>query len=199
MKIGLFGGSFDPIHIGHLIIANFSLEEFGLDKVFFIPANASPFKTEYLFSPACRLEMVRLAVKDNEKFEVSDFEITKGGVSYTITTIEYFENLLPGSQIFLIVGQDSAESLHLWKDSKKIVEKVNVVVYPRIINGEFRKFKVPEPLKEYKDKFHILNTPYVDISSTLIRERLRSRKSIRYLVPKEVLDYISKHFVDSYF
>ncbi len=196
MRIGLFGGSFDPIHIGHLIIANFSLEEFDLDKVFFIPANASPFKTEYLFSPKCRLDMVRLAVEDNEKFEVSDFEISKGGTSYTVTTVEHFEKLFPNSRIFLILGQDSAQSLHLWKDNKRILEKVDVIVYPRSMSGKFERFEIPEPLEVYRDKFFILDTPYIDISSTLIRERLKSGKSIRYLVPEEVFDYISKHFAN---
>jgi nicotinate-nucleotide adenylyltransferase len=189
MKVGLFGGSFDPIHIGHLIIANFALNEFALDKVIFIPASTSPFKNDYLFTPIDRLEMVKIAIRDNDKFEVSDFEVKNGGISYTIRTVEYFKKVY---RIFLIVGQDSAESLHCWKESFEILRNVEVLVYRRIIDGIVKDFKVPEVLVEYANKFHIINSPYIDVSSTLVRKLLNSGKSVRYLVPDGVLEYIKR-------
>lgn len=186
MKIGIFGGSFDPIHIGHLIVAQTSIEKCGLDKVVFVPAKVSPFKVDRksFFSDFDRLEMVRLAVEDNPKFEVSDFEISSNGISYTYITVEYFSEVYSGSDLFLIVGGDSFETFHKWKNYEKILDKVMLIVYPR---GDL---VFPRELESYRDKVLLLEVPKIGISSTEIRNRLEKGEEIRYFLPCKVYDYI---------
>ncbi|MEN2997698.1 MAG: nicotinate (nicotinamide) nucleotide adenylyltransferase [Brevinematia bacterium] len=188
MRVGLFGGSFDPIHIAHLMVAQIASEELDMDKVIFIPAKVSPLKvdTPYLFTDSQRLEMLRLATKGNERFEVSDFEISLPRVSYTYLTVEYFYDRYKGEELFLIVGGDSFESFCKWKNYKDIVTKVKIVVYPR----ENRCICIPRELEEFRERIIVLNGPLVDISSTMIRERIKHNKEVRYFLPCEVYNYI---------
>jgi nicotinate-nucleotide adenylyltransferase len=187
MKIGIFGGTFNPPHYGHLIVAEFIREEVGLDKIIFIPCSIPPHKqnNEYLSqiaSPEHRFEMVKLAITGNKFFEVSDIEINRGGVSYTIDTVNYFVSNFPEEKFYLLIGADQFAEFHTWRKPDEIVQKVNLIVFNRpgfvIPKTEFSKFAT------------FITIPNIEISASTIRKRIRHGKSIKYLVPPAVEEYI---------
>ncbi len=186
LRIGIFGGTFDPIHNGHLIIAQLAAEEVGLEKVIFIPNKIPPHREEPFASPDSRYEMVKLSISDNPLFEISDSELKKGERSYSVETIRELKTIYPDKSIFLIIGEDTYHELSTWKDIGKLSEMVTFLVAPR--PGFDKKGEV---LLFLKAKF--LHTPYLEISGSQIRERVRERKSIRYLVPEKVEEYIVSH------
>ncbi|MFQ5824279.1 MAG: nicotinate-nucleotide adenylyltransferase [bacterium] len=182
MKIGLFGGTFDPIHCAHLIIAQYIKEELNLNKVVFIPAAYPPHK-QVFSEPQLRFKMVNLAIINNAAFECSEIEITKKETSYSVDTIELINKTLnlPKDKLFWIMGSDNFVDLPNWKDPKKIIELCTMVIFPRI-QDSFD--KTPE---EYKNKvIYLKNAPIIDISSTTIRSLVQKGRSIKYLVPSAV-------------
>jgi nicotinate-nucleotide adenylyltransferase len=184
-RIALFGGTFDPVHIGHLLMARTAQEEMGFDKVIFIP-NAQPphRRSSTLFNAEDRIAMARLAVAYNGAFEVSDFEVRKGGRSYSVDTVVHFREAYPApAKLFFIVGGDAINQIHTWKDIEAIKKmctfvSVNRPGYPR---GMARL------------RYHALSMHGIDISSTEIRKRIQQGRSIQYLVPESVLGYIREH------
>ena len=188
-KIGIFGGTFDPPHIGHLIIAKFAQDELELSKVIFVPTGTPPHRTPT--TPAdIRLEMVKLAV--DREFEVSDFEVKKEGVSWTYETILYFRSTFPKSRLFLIVGEDEVRNFHTWKNPKIILENCTVAWYPRFSDNSETLNILNEKFGSMSKNFLMLKAPKIEISSTLIRERVRQGKSIRFLVPQKVENFIAE-------
>jgi nicotinate-nucleotide adenylyltransferase len=184
-KIGLLGGTFDPIHIGHLLMARTAQEMTGLDKVIFIPSCVPPHKkSPTLFSAMDRLKMVRLAIKANPAFEVSDFEIRKGGRSYSVDTVRHFHESLPTSaRLFFIVGGDAVKELDTWKNIAEIKAmcsfiSVNRPGYPR---------------DEARLEYHAVTMNGIEMSSTEIRKRIQQGKTVQYLVPDSILRYIKRH------
>lgn len=196
MKIGIFGGTFDPIHLAHLIIAQTTIDELHLDKVIFIPAKISPLKinTPPLFSDTQRLEMIKLATQDNNKFEVSDFEIISTEISYTYITIQHFHQKYLNDSLFLIIGEDSFMEFNKWKNYQEILDKTQIVVYPR----KSKNIIIPEYLNNFKDKIIILNAPIIEISSTLIREKIHQKKEIRYFLHPTTYNYIKRILKNQY-
>ncbi len=187
MKIGIFGGSFNPVHIAHLIIAESIREEFKLDKIIFVPAGKHPLKSDSeIISSEHRLKMLFLAIEGNPFFEVSDYEIKKNTVSYTVETLKFFyKNYAP---LYLIVGNDWLKEFNKWYRYQKIFDYAYLIVLKRVdFHG------IPDFLQEFKNKILFANNPIIEISSTLIRERLKKNQSIRYLVPPQVYDYIIKN------
>ncbi|MGC8766331.1 MAG: nicotinate-nucleotide adenylyltransferase [Brevinematia bacterium] len=192
MKIAIFGGTFDPIHIGHLIVAEFSVDFFGLDKVIFVPSKVSPFKVgkSCFFSDEDRLKMIELAIEGNPRFEVSDFEIKRDEISYTYITVKHFLNVYKGNELFLIIGGDTFEGFTKWKEYKYILENVKLIVYPRLGYS----LEIPKEIEVYRNKITFLEVPLIGISSTLIRQRIENAMSIRYLVRENVYEYILNKF-----
>lgn len=186
-RIGIMGGTFDPIHIGHLIIAEKAREEFSLKKVFFIPAGIPPHKKETFASPFHRLEMVRTAIKGNRYFQIDDVEIKKQTPAYTYETVMYFKSLSPGTEIFFITGTDIFSELKTWYRYQDLVKEVTFLVAPRQMD---EKKQLPE-ISFLKYRF--IHSPVVDISSSYIRLCLSEGKSIKYLVPDGVVEYIRRH------
>ncbi len=185
IKIGLFGGSFDPIHHGHLIVAEWLLNELGLHSVFFIPVFKHAFKSKSEITPAHhRFKMVQLAVRDFENFEVSDFEISQETTSYTIDTLRFFKTKYPKAQLFFFIGGDNLAEFHLWKDYQQLLEMATFVVYDR--PGGI----LPDHLP--KEKFLFIKAPLIEISSTIIRQRIREGKSVKSLIPSAVWHYIQQ-------
>lgn len=183
-KIGVFGGAFDPLHIGHLIIAERSIEEFKLQKIIFIPTNIPPHKPPPLASALDRLELVKIAVQDKPYFEVSDMEIKRKGVSYWINTLRELKKGYPKDEIFTLIGMDEAIYFMNWKEPEEILKLSRFI----IITRPESRGEVTSPLHEKAD-FIELN---LDISSTEIREHIRNGKSIKHLVPEEVEVYIKR-------
>lgn len=190
-KIGLFGGSFNPIHLGHLIVANFFVHKFELDYCIFEPTFISPFKLHQqdTTSEQHRLKMITLAIKGNPKFQIDTYEVEKGGISYSFETILHFKAKHPNSTIFFLIGSDQTDKFTQWKNWKTILETCFLVVAKREFKPINRNF-VPV---EYEEKIFFLNNPIIGISSTQIREFVAQNIPIDYLVPKEVKKYIYDH------
>jgi len=184
-QFGIFGGTFDPIHLGHLITARSVKEIRNLSKIIFIPANTSPLKQNVKSaSPIHRLEMTRLAVEKYDGFSVSDYEINRSGISYSIDTIKYFKKLCPN--IDLIIGYDNFLVFDKWYLWEEILNLVNVVVLKRF-------FEQPIQNKIKLDNFVFIESPTIQISSTIIRERHSNNLPIDLLVTPEVLNYIKQN------
>lgn len=179
-KIGLLGGSFDPIHIGHVAIAEAAKMALALDFVIFIPASCSPFKSGSRVSDEHRLEMVRLAISSHDDFVLSDYEIKKGGISYTYETVTYIKSQYPNDKLYLILGDEAYRELGHWKNPQIIAACCDFAVVTRDNNG------VPE-------NAHYVKMNPVSVSSTEIRERLREGKSCSGMVDSLVLSYIEKN------
>ena len=190
MKTCIFGGTFDPPHIGHLLIAQTIIESENFDRLIFVPANISPAKQgKDISSSKKRLDMLNLALTNNDNFEISDFEISKGDISYTIDTItDFSKNLgVEKKDLYFLMGSDTLGEFHHWKNPKEIMSLCNIIV---AIRPGFTPSDIPQWVL---DEVHFANIPQFEISSTNIRKRWKNGKTIRYMVPKEVWDYINKN------
>ena len=185
-KIGIFGGTFDPIHIAHIIGAQKVKDEFGLNKIIFIPAYIPPHKELPKAPPEDRLNMTQLAVKDNPNFEVSDIEIRRKGISYTIDTVRELTSIYPKSKLYLIMGEDEAQSFMSWKEPEKLASLCSFILLTR----KGYKGTLPKIL-EQRALFCQLN---IDVSSTKIRQMIKEGKPVNHLLTEEVENYIrEKH------
>jgi nicotinate-nucleotide adenylyltransferase len=182
--IGVFGGSFDPVHLGHLIVARSAAEQLRLDVVHFVPARIQPFKTDrQMATPEHRLAMLALALADQPGFVVDDREIQRSGTSYTIDTLRELSAEAPQDQLCLMVGADAARELPDWREARLIPELSRIVVLTR--QG------VECSLGELQAE--LIEVPAVDISATEIRRRIRDGEPIHQLVPPAVAEYIESH------
>ncbi|MFZ9503604.1 MAG: nicotinate (nicotinamide) nucleotide adenylyltransferase [Cyclobacteriaceae bacterium] len=182
-QIGLFFGSFNPIHNGHLIIASSILEQAGLSKVGFVVTPQNPFKpSKSLLHEFDRYDMVKAAIADNSKLEVTDVEFHLPRPSYTIDTLEHLTAKFPEKEFKLIIGQDNLESFHKWKGPDLILDRYSLLVYPRPGAKENELMQHP--------RVKMINAPLIDISATFIRDLIQKQKSIRYLVPEVVEEII---------
>jgi len=185
MRTGLLGGTFDPPHTGHLILAEHARVELELDNVLFVPNSISPFKTERHISNAdIRAEMVQLAVSDNTRFSTEPFEISQQGVSYTVDTLRYLTTKHPADEFILLMGADTFADFPHWKNPDEVVSLATIAVGVR--PGSTHDFSQ----HQYKNDAIFLHTPLIDISSSNIRWRVREGKSIQYLVPWAVKTFI---------
>ena len=192
-RIGIYGGSFDPPHIGHIQAAKQAVEALQLDRLFVIPVASPPHKGGCRASEAHRLEMVRLALQDEHKIQVSDHEIARGGTSYTYETVEAFRDKYPQAQLYLLMGSDMFQSFHTWKHPEKILEQVNPVVFCRGDKDEKTKNQAQkETLEAQGHKAVLLDNPVLEISSTQMRRLLAFQCADSFL-PDGVGDYIREH------
>jgi len=193
MKLGIFGGSFDPVHFGHLVLAERAREAAGLDKVLFIPAATSPLKPGGpVATDRQRTEMTQLAIGGNEAFQLSDIELKRDGVSYTVDTLETLSVEHPGDELFLILGSDSLADLGQWKSPQQICQQAIPLVAARRGTSpdlnQLSEFVAAERLKQI-EKYQF-EFPWIEISSTELRRRIADGKSIRYRTPRSVECYI---------
>ncbi len=191
-KVGIIGGTFDPIHFGHLIAAQWAKDALNLEQVIFIPAAEPPHKdVNEVSDKNYRFNMVSLAIRNNAGFILSDLEIRRSGNSYTVDTLKHFRQLYPQAQLFFIMGLDALLQLDTWKDVEVLIELATFVVATRpgykIEPDDSIYNKLPRSIE---NKVIYLEIPGVEISSSLIRQRLRQGKSIKYLVPAAVENYI---------
>ena len=197
-RIALFGGSFDPIHLGHLISARAVAERLELSRVIFLPSAAPPHKNASdLLAPEHRAEMVRLAIAEEADFEFSDFDLTRSGPSYTVETIAHFgQQLGPEAVLYWIIGADSLPELPTWCRARELVASCRIVTaarpgWERIDFDALRPHFSAEQIDGLRA--NMVETPRIDISATDIRRRVREGRSIRYLVPETVCEYILEH------
>lgn len=186
-KIGILGGTFDPIHLGHLVLAEQVKEKLKLDQVVFIPCFRQPLKTRHRLSPAKdRFHITRLALEGNPSFSVSDIELKRKGLSYTVDTLRQLKDIYSDSQIYFLTGSDVLNELGTWKDPEQIYVLAKVVIATRPGFDEF------DRRNRFAKKSIVVPITGIDVSSSEIRQRVKKGKSIRYLVPSRVEDYIRK-------
>lgn len=194
MRIGIFGGTFDPIHVGHLILAEQCREQAGLDQIWFVPCARQPLKDRPITTTdRQRCEMIELAIAGCEPFHLSQLELERGGTSYTVDTLEQIHASRPNDELFLLMGDDALESFDKWKSPQRICE----LAIPLIANRPGFEQVDLRPLKQYVDdkrfkkiESYSVTSPMIEISSTELRERIKLGKTIRYLVPRAVEKYI---------
>lgn len=183
-RIGIFGGTFDPIHNGHLAMAQIAREEMQLNRIVFVPSHFPPHKSSKGVVPAVdRLKMVKLAIQGNAYFRVTDFEVNRSGRSYSIDTLKHFQNKFKKSRLYFIIGGDAYAILNKWKSIKSILKIAEFIVVNR--PGYMQKSGLI--------KCHHVIMPGIDISSSYVRQRLKEKKEVRYWVPGPVADYIKKN------
>lgn len=192
MRIGLLGGTFDPVHLGHLIGAQAAADQLGLDRVLFVPAANPPHKSTVPISEArYRVEMLKLAVADNHLFEICLDEIERGGSSYTIDTVRRFRReTAPQDELYFILGADNLVEFTTWKDWRDICRQSRLVSLKREGFSE-EQYQVPRPLRQVEIIW--VDMPLIGISATDIRSRHAAGASIRYRVPRAVSEYIETH------
>ena len=191
-RVGILGGTFNPVHLGHLFMAEYAREAIGLDAIMFIPAGVPYMKTTKDVLPGeIRMAMLDLSIRDNNFFISSDMELKREGNTYTYETLTSLKKEYPDIEFFFIVGADCLFSIENWKEPEKIFEQCTLVAASRnhALENDLKSKKL-----ELEDKFHakviLLDFPTIDISSTEIRKRVKEGKSIRYMVPDTVLEYI---------
>ena len=194
-KVGIMGGTFNPIHNGHLFLAEHALEQAGLDYILFMPSMNPPHKAGMnLVSAEHRISMVRLAVNDNSHFVISDLELRRPGITYTSDTLKALKKDEPDTEYYFIVGADSLMMMTDWMEPQTVFRLSTIIAGAReqcIQEQIIEQAKFLE--KTYKGKIILLNMPIMEISSKAIRERIANRKSIKYYVPNEVEAYIKEH------
>lgn len=186
-KVGLYFGTFNPIHIGHIIIANFIVEFSDLDEVWLVVTPHNPFKKKNsMLDNHHRLEMIYLACEGYEKLKPCDVEFRLPQPNYTVTTLIKLEEDNPGIDFSLIMGEDNLKSFHKWKNYEVILERHKIYVYPRISVGE-----VPEQFRDRTDIMRI-DAPVMEISSTFIRQAVKEGKNVATMLPEKVWEYMDR-------
>lgn len=185
MKTGLYFGTFNPIHVGHMIIANHMAEFSGLDQIWMVVTPHNPLKKkDTLLSDLQRLQLVRLATENYPKIKPSDIEFKLPQPNYTVNTLAHLQDKHPKHEFSLIMGEDNLRSFHKWKNYEVILSNHDIYVYPRIADeAENLEFK-------NHPKVHLIDAPVVEISSTFIRECIKTKKNVRPLLPSEVWEFI---------
>lgn len=198
MRIGVFGGSFDPIHYGHLHLAKDALVKAELDKVFFVPVRLQPFKQDRQAAPGkARCEMLKLGFEDlnlTDCFEVSDYELNKEGVSYTIDTLRMFKKSYPDSKIYFILGEDSAMKVQTWTCAEELLTDYSFIVGYRPGGNKDKLMNHLDLLiKQFGTEFILIDNKQFDISSTYIRDNVYNEDLPDNLVPEQIERYIEKN------
>lgn len=185
MRIGVFGGTFDPPHVGHLIFAADARDALNLDRLIFVPASAQPLKVSNpaVASAQDRLEMVRLAAADDANYQVDDTEVNREGLSYTVDTLEHLAGRYVGAELFFLMGQDALAGFGQWRKPERILELATLALMMRSGAGDVANWRKAERLM-------LVSTRRVDVSSSEIRERLRAGQSIKGFVPESVERFI---------
>ena len=191
MRTGIMGGTFNPVHNAHLLIAELAREEFKLDRIIFMTGGNPPHK-EGAISPQHRFNMTHISIEGNEHFIDDDFEINRSEKSYTVNTLEYLKEKYPDDELFFIIGEDSLEDLPKWYEPEKILEMCSLLVFPRK-SHETLLGTLNEMQAKYGDKIFPISAPIIEMSSTDIRNRIGDSKTVKYMVPDKVLDYIKQH------
>lgn len=194
-KIGILGGTFNPVHMAHLIIAETAQEEAGLDDILFVPSGCSYLKDMSEILPAKdRINMTGLAIEDNPHFALSTIETDREGNSYTCETLLELKERYPTQEYYLIVGADNLFTMEEWKDVEVIFQNAKILA---AVRGSKKRADMEERIAELKEKYGadvtLLNVRHVDISSSMIREKVAAGRSIRYMVPEKVREYILKN------
>jgi nicotinate-nucleotide adenylyltransferase len=193
VQVGILGGTFNPPHLGHLVCAQEAYLQLELDRVMLMPARIPPHKpVEHEPGVAHRLELCRLAVQGDDRFSVSDLELSRPGPSYTVDTLDELNSSEPNNELFLIVGGDVAAGLPQWREPERVLGLATLAVARRRGTAWA---SVESALRGLRggDRARFFRMPEIGVSSTIVRERVRARQPIRYIVPDQVAEYIARH------
>ena len=195
MKLGLFGGTFDPVHYGHLLIAAQCLEQCQLDALWFLPAGDPPHKEESHITPGKqRVDMLRFVTADEPRFIINEMELEREGITYTVDTLQAIKQLEPAAELFFIMGADSLKDLPTWKDPEIIASLATIVVVNRGTEPTFSPEQITELVgAEIAKNVQSVSMPGVDFASSDIRQRIAQGHSVRYMIPRSVEAYITEH------
>ncbi len=197
MRLGVFGGTFDPVHYAHLLMAEQCREQRELDRVIFVPAAVPPHKSGHLLTPGLvRIEMLRLAISGHDKFAISTYEVDRGGVNYTVDTLRSLRETHPEADWFFLLGADMLHDLPNWREAAKVCELATIVAVRRagVRQPDFdclANVVSPERIEHFRQQ--AVEMPAMELSSTEIRRRVRAGLSIRYMTPRAVEKYIETH------
>ncbi len=192
MKIGLYFGSFNPIHIGHLVIANHIVEHSDLNQVWFVVTPHNPFKKKStLLDDHQRLEMVYRATKDYTKLKPCDIEFSLPQPNYTVNTLAYLQEKYPDYEFSLIMGEDNLKSFHKWKNYDVILENHDIYVYPRVSDENPDSYREKHQFDGH-EKIHHIDAPKMELSSTFIRNAIKAGKNIKPMLPEHVWEYLDE-------
>jgi nicotinate-nucleotide adenylyltransferase len=196
MRIGVFGGTFDPVHLGHLILAEQCREQGRLDEVWFVPAGQPPHKLHHVITPfRHRAEMLRLATAGHAAFRVNELENERPGPSYTVETLDELRKVHPGAEWFFLIGSDTLAELHEWRDPAGVVRRAGLMVMARgegpVMSAEELRASLRLPEGE-RLSLEVVTAPRIEISSRDLRRRAAEGRSLRYLVPRAVECYIAE-------
>lgn len=194
-KIGIMGGAFNPVHYGHLLLGECAREQFGLDKVLYMPLKKPPHKDlKEMASDVHRMKMLQLAIAENPYFELSTLELERVGTTYTVDTVSYLTKHYPEKEYYFIIGADSLYQFETWKNPEEILKLVHILAATR--NGVLT-LEMEKQARYLEEKYHgdvdLIKFLTMDVSSSSIRKKCRNGKSIKYLVPEEVENYILKN------
>lgn len=194
MKIGIFGGTFDPVHIGHLIVADQAASDLRLDRVVFLPAGRPWFKSNRLITDGKdRLQMLKLAVRGNSRFDVSEIELNRSGPTYSVESIPLLKQQYDGAEIYFLLGKDALADIHKWQQPDKIIQMCHVVGLSRPGYESIDWDTIDRIIPGASQKIRLLQVPLIGVSSSDIRTMVAGGKSIRFLIPDDVLDYIERN------
>lgn len=186
-SIGLFGGTFDPIHTGHLIIAEWLSDILEIETTHFIPTKIHPFqKRKNITDAKLRLEMLKIALKEYPYFKISDFELTRNNISFTIDTIRYFHEIYPDKKLYYFLGSDNLASFLEWKDPFEILKLCYLAVFQR------ENYDKPTELLNHPKVLN-MTSPLINISSSHVRKRVRKKMAFKSLIPAGVFEFINQH------
>lgn len=197
LRLGIFGGTFDPVHYAHLLLAEQCREQCGLDRVVFVPSAVPPHKLGQTLTPgSVRVEMLRLAIGGHDKFAVSTLEVDRGGVNYTVDTLGSFREKEPEAELYFLLGADMLHDLPNWRQAERVCELATIVAVRRAGSPEpdfacLAKLVSQERIEHFRR--HEVQMPAMGLSGTEIRRRVRSGLSIRYMTPRAVEKYIETH------
>ncbi|MBW6483675.1 MAG: nicotinate-nucleotide adenylyltransferase [Vicingaceae bacterium] len=198
MKVGLYFGTYNPIHVGHLIIGNYMAHYTDLDEVWFVVSPQNPLKTRNsLLADYHRLAMVRVAIENNTKLKASDIEFTMPKPSYTSDTLIYLHEKYPNHEFSLIMGEDNLRTFHKWKNHEEILNHHTIYVYPRALTEQEREESELKTNHEPYDFFnypnvHFCDAPVMKVSSSFIRKAVKDKKDVRYLLTEPVYEYLTE-------
>lgn len=204
MKIGLYFGTFNPIHVGHLVIANYMADYTNLDQVWLVVTPQNPLKKKAsLLADYHRLALVNIAIEDNDKLKASNIEFELPKPSYTATTLAYLKDKFPQNEFALIMGEDNLRTFHKWRNNENIINNHDLYVYPRPLTtselDEIAEISKENLVNEYYDnaRVHLCDAPVMKVSSSFIREAIKEKKDVRYLLTGPVYDYVMEmHFYE---
>ncbi len=192
-RIGILGGTFDPIHYSHLYMGELAADELGLDKVIYVPSGVSPHKKDVRTPARIRLEMTKIATAGNVRFAVCDYEVNKNEVCYTVDTLDYLRGIYPDAHLFFIMGEDSLGYIETWRDAARLLGQCEFVVIGRGGCHVDIQPKIDALKHRFGGVFHYIKAPETYLSSEAIRARLQSGRTVKYLLPDCLITYIENN------